>query len=68
MKHGYRGCLTKLFIRCWRALMPILEMQQDVTSQVQGVGQIMDVICVRNLEALAKARHGVVPELCSGRW
>ena len=25
--------------------MSILEMQQDVTSQVQGVGRIMDVIC-----------------------
>ena len=48
--------------------MPILEMQQDVTSQVQGVGRMMDVICVRSLEALAEARRGVVPELCSGRW
>ena len=48
--------------------MPILEMQQDVTSQVQGVGRKMDVICVRSLEALAKAGHGVVPEVCSGRW
>ena len=42
--------------------MPILEMQQDVTSQVQGVGRMMDVICVRSLEALAEARRGVVPE------
>ena len=25
--------------------MSILEMQQNVTSQVQGVGRIMDVIC-----------------------
>ena len=45
-----------------------LEMQQDITSQVQGLGRMMNVICIRSLEALAEARLGVVPGLCLGRW